>query len=1099
MPVWLLLLLTGVGLAQDAPAPPPVAAAPQLRVMGFEARPDGACDDPSAARDGRCVDVVDFFPLDAAFEKRPLTAAQRAVLRDLGPLYAHALEDLAHRWNAGDIRQTLQAVGHRALPLPTETWKASDDTLHTYGLPRQDLFLGNRDWFSPTIQSTDPRRPGHIYPHLRYLGPEGQVTLPPTAVLTGRSALRLGAGGKLHDYDVMDADPGASLPFFEQMFPYTYAAGALGAQDTVYRARERIPLLSFRYRQDLIDGDPDASADRKALFAETVTDGGFEAIRKASAVHFDEFLRVVFVQTAQFAMEGYTTNQIRVLAALTALAMPPDALSEQTGLARALVAAARGETDTTEEILDRINNDGLSNVPLDVRIRYEALPRIVIEPWVARLAPTDDRAGPFFATLDARVRDSLQSVLRFDAPSLTSLDADARRAWLRDAVLPGEDRDEVDTQVLREAIKELLEDLTPSQRARIETWMLADQVRFAVASTFDDTRIATPTEVVIVAAEQWTTVLDLHGYSVAHLPQGLGAIDPVAVCSTLDGVEALDEPSFKSVHVDQIVAAPRGLSGDAVLAAVSHDLPFVFVDDPRRPPQVTWLMDLGDGRAAYRVRWQLWTGWHLLWGTAPHGDQDRLLLRTGTFCEDTVLASTDLVPTLVRAGMLHANMRPTTPERPSEAKRERKKVEMSSDEAVDQLASAPEQATAAQEKAAEVQALLEAPPVEEVATKKVEFAAQTYEIVQEDLRPATSYLRELVHTPLERSVGRGALMVFTFDATAPSSPRAVRELLPRTPYIREQERVRRREHGERIDKGEHYVRTAAWMWFFAPETRDRPVQISPAYTAKDSVAAGLPLPRWSRRSTTDFGFGFGLGGFPFHRVNWQCREGGEDVFNFSGDCANPGFLTSEGLTVDLQAMATWWGSDQPRIGLDAGIEARLDARPAGFSTLWGPNTTVDVPDPAKEPIYPWSLRFQAGLIVGFRHAPGAQPLYRSARDRRVWGASRGSGSANLSRFQWGMRTGLLLGPSFTGTEASTQLEVWLGWGSRRKVSANASFTPYHPMFVIGPFARGTVGFPLGPQTADPLRQLEVTHSWTAYLGLRGYLRLKQAGKLPEAK
>ena len=66
-------------------------------------------------------------------------------------------------------------------------------------------------------------------------------------------------------------------------------------------------------------------------------------------------------------------------------------------------------------------------------------------------------------------------------------------------------------------------------------------------------------------------------------------------------------------------------------------------------------------RALYRARWTLWSGWHLAWGIEPFEGNDRLVLRTTAICDAMVLTSPDLVPTLVRGGLLEDQFFPTIP------------------------------------------------------------------------------------------------------------------------------------------------------------------------------------------------------------------------------------------------------------------------------------------------------------------------------------------------------------------------------------------------------------------------------------------------------
>jgi hypothetical protein len=1081
----LLLLALGVAGAEDgAPAGPPTAA-PPLRVTGFVGRADGACDDASAARRGECVDVVDFFPFERAFVGGPPDAAERAVLRDLGPLYAWVWEDLAVRWAKADVEATLKADGYVALPSVREAWARGHDDRRSYALPRPELWLGDGGWADVDGASTDPRDLGVFFPHVRYAGPDGQAVPVETTLLRGRFARRLGAGGRLVDVDLMDAHPDASAPFFEQMFPYAASSLADSGLDDVYGVADRVPLVEFRWPQLATDDEADAAV-REAAFRAILVDHDPAALRDAVGEHFERFLRVVFVQTTQYAMEDFTTNQVRLLAALTAMATPPEGLAAQTGLARDLVAASRHETDNAAEVLEKASADR-SSVPVGVHLRYQELPGAVVAPWVARLIHRDDVRPDLVQRVEADVRAEIGGRLRPQASPLRSLEPGDRRTWMAAAVLPGEDWNEIDGLLLRRAFGRILEAMPGDERARIESWMLADQARFAIADTFDPSALATPREVAKAAAEAWQGTLAAHGYASRQVPQGLGAIDPTAVCTTQDGLAALDEPSFGAATVDQLVAGPPGADAERILAAARDTLPFVHLDDAHQLPEVARLVELGDGRVLYRLRWHVWRGWHLFWSATPFdGKRDRLVLRTGAICDDTVLAAADLVPTIVRAGLLAGNHRPSTPERPAEADVAKRKLKVPvKGSAEDQLEGAEDKVRGAVDAAKKqldaAKKALEDPLGTLSQAKLPAFGEKAFEIVQEALRPEARYLADLVHAPLRR-LGAKGLALFVFDATSPGPKLALGDVVPRTPYVRDQERLRARELGERPDRDDAFVRTAGWLWYFQP-SRELPVEVAPAYAPKDSVTAGDRLPRWSRRRTVAFSLDFGVAAFPFHR----------SVFRPDADTAPPtfgglqqGYLQTEGGGLDVEGLATWWGLDRPRIALDAGVEARLDFRAAGRSVFYDGNE-----QPAGELSFPWALRFQAGALIGFRHEPVPAPLSRRGTEAAVWGAPRSDGRSIVARMQWGMRSGLLFGPGYNGAEASALLEVWAGWSTRGRRGVPSTFNPYRPSFLIGPFARASYGFPVS-QANDPGRFLVLQDSWTVYLGLRSHLRVSKS-------
>jgi hypothetical protein len=1070
MILWLALAPTL--LAQDAPTPP-LSPAPPVRVVAFQGRRDQACADRTEARKGRCLDVVDFLTVDT---RSPVEGtAVEPVLDDVGALQAQLLEDLAIRWNAPDVQQSIRLDGYTSLPQSSAVWGAWSAPDGTWAGPRPDRMVGVGRWISVDPSPTAPRDPAALFPTVKVLVPPGVHLPAPHVVLDGRFAQRLGHGGRRHDHDVMDADMSTSGPIFEQLFPYAYAGSQRSEDDEVYALRERIPLIAF-------------SRDRRPGAAETVVPArGLDDARRLAHEAFEDFQHAVFSQTAQFAMEDFTANQVRVLAAMAAMSTPPGELEDTAGVARDLVAAARYETDrAADAVATRTAEEAVRLAPIDLDLA--AVPRSVLAAWAPRVVRDHRATGAlgvdFYADLNERVRDELGILLRVDAAPLPSLDEPERTRWVAASVLPGEDRDVIDAAILRTALTLVFGEVDADQRARVETWMLGDQARRAIAATFDRTKAATPNEVAGAAQVQWQTVLGLHGHAPQPRAQGLGAVDPLAVCTTADGADALAEPAFREIGVELVVAGPDTLSSEDpvpdVLDVAAEKLPWVFLDDPEVAPTVERLLGLGDGRALYRVRWTVWSGWHLLWAVEPTPDGGRrLALRTAALCDDLVIAPRDLVPTLVRGALLAGNLRPSTPERPGDVPRRRIPSPLdSTDDVADRVSGAPAQVESGTAKVDEARAVADA-PMDTVSGTKPTFAEDTTEIAFETLSPAAAWLQALVHPRLRAEGEAGRVLVSVFDATAPGEALAADEVVPRTPYVR---------RAGRDDAGQ--VRTAAWMLWFSP-SRERPILVSPAYRPRPSVASADRIPRWDRRHALDWNLGFGLGGWPFERIRWACGATIDPAYG--GPCE--GQLPTNGGAIDLQGFATWWAHDEPRVGLDVGLEARLDVRPPGFAPA-AVEGAPPVEDPGALPSLPWALRFQGGVVLGLTFAPGPQPLTRERPDAPVWGAPATTGDTRLGRFRFGLRGGLLFGPGYSGAQGAAHAELWTGWSLRSRRGRQAAFTPYHPRLFLGPFARGAYAFPVGEE--DSSRQLVLRDSWTVYVGLRLQLRVSKQAKLPEA-
>ena len=186
--------------------------------------------------------------------------------------------------------------------------------------------------------------------------------------MSGRFASRLAVNGKLHDYELMDADPKASGPFFEQLYPY----------QTIYQGDnpDFIPLKDFRTRFDPTKG----AVPQVVLGVESLAEARLESDKQ-----FNKFYRLVGAQVMQFAMQDYTANHMRILATLNTMRSPPGELGTITGISGKINASALGETDTAEAQTKRIKSDAYA-LSGGFSLNYQKIPDLVKLKWIERLS-----------------------------------------------------------------------------------------------------------------------------------------------------------------------------------------------------------------------------------------------------------------------------------------------------------------------------------------------------------------------------------------------------------------------------------------------------------------------------------------------------------------------------------------------------------------------------------------------------------------------------------------------------------------------------------------------------------------------------------------
>ena len=199
-----------------------------------------------------------------------------------------------------------------------------------------------------------------------------------------------------------------------------------------------------------------------------------------------------------------------------------------------------------------------------------------------------------------------------------------------------------------------MDKVVPENRvAQEETWLLMDHFNFMMMSNMDTTlgvRIS-PQDIEGLASDKWEGVLSDHFFSTQKIDQGLGAVDPTAVCTQGNRREALTETTVGAIYVDQVFAGKDTklnpeLTNDALLWDARFDLPFIMFDNPVvNEPSVQRLVGLPDGEALYRVRWTICpVGIYKLWSPI----RKALSLKMERFA--TFYCQSDLVATIVRAG-----------------------------------------------------------------------------------------------------------------------------------------------------------------------------------------------------------------------------------------------------------------------------------------------------------------------------------------------------------------------------------------------------------------------------------------------------------------
>ena len=1178
--MFLVLTLLSLSVqAQEGSDEPPVLTfeelgwVPPFQVAAFiDDSSTGDCDRIDA-RYGRCIEKVDFYQPDPIWrsiesgvdssllpivypkqaqlwvnasedEQKKWKRSDRKTMRLLAEMYVQTWEDIVYRWKeSGDPMATaMKADGFKVTPNTVDQWEtAYPSRPRAIGRPNSTAFLSPAEWMQSIVPVTDhsellnseaklPWSPlqdiESYYDRIKWKIPDKwEVEPTPGIIMSGRFASRLAVNGKLHDYELMDANPESSGPFFEQLYPY----------QTIYQGDnpDFIPLKDFRTRFDPTKG----AVPQVVLSVDSLAEARVESDKQ-----FNEFYRLVGAQVMQFAMQDYTANHMRILATLNTMRSPPGELGTITGISGNINASALGQTDSSEAQTKRIKSDAYA-LSGGFSLNYQKVPDLVKLKWIERLSTVylgkTASTNLFFRELSLKAQSRFGESLVYPLNSwIEGTTVEELNGWIENNLITGRDGNVLLSPMYQLTLQAMMEEVVPAEIvAQEETWLLMDHFNFMMMSNLDTTlgiRIS-PQDIEGLASDKWEGVLSDHFFSTQKIDQGLGAVDPTAVCTQGNRRQALTETTVGAINVDQVFSGKDTLlnpelTNDALLWEARFDLPFIMFDNPVvNEPSVQRLVGLPDGEALYRVRWTVWSGWHLLWSMESYEGQTRLALKTGAICENMVLSSPDLVATIVRAGFLVDEFYPTEPARMSDkrlndnypstserqAKKRAAKVEKQQVTRADVITGANTAISRTQSATTTVEDAIDLTQgdvvVSEYDASRLQNTDASVEVQQGSTltqlrqiaqrKPAdiqvsetVQYFRRLARVPFVEASREKGMLLLLHDLDQPEKIGFLHDAVAHTPYARAHKL-----------QGLKHIQGAGWAVYFSKDPSvDKMETVAPSYIPKSSYIANAVTPSFARPVTTDATFVADIGLFPHRRSFYTCND---DVNNGSlstiEQCdPNAQYVAyTDGLSVGASSLVTKWVRDDPRLAYEVGLEMHLDILHAGQTWFYqseSPDISIvadrlnGVPVDSSDtnvitPSYTWSIRPQTGASFGFRHAPDAMPLSRGLRSKSTWGAMGPSGSTYLNRMEWGMRGAFLVGPSFNGVEGTLVAEAWAANLLRNSRSDWANFSPYHPIFNGGVFLRYQRGGVLVPSDED--RVFNLLYSDTYLIGWRTHFRL----------
>lgn len=1049
---------------------------------------------PLLAQSGDCVEYVEFripttpgtldnsppcawLALPGSEDQDSLTGLRDACIADtLGAerwLTAWSterlLEDLIYRWSSPELETSSGKAEQRTIGPLEEQWKESKPI---QGSRTSVVAPADSRWIIPTQQARWPGAEPVIFAPLA-------ERMTPMTRFGGRFADAPYASMQSMPGDIFASEGGAA--FFEQLCPYR--PGFAGRTQRPWSGLDacRNDLLGAKLGADEEEG----------------LDGA--AFAAAARARFELWAIHLGGDLLQFGSVDPTLTHIRTFSALAMMSHPPRAASDDGRMLGHPNPGSWGQPDssaapTTEDAqvaqVIRVNSRKLAEEALSESSAFLS--------WMPRSGEDDLRPalvcaarqqnannGPPVEILDGLDAQSMRQWANTTKKleQLTSVLSLAFDLWQR-----GEPSAAGCPSAASVATSQVVSSDSDSRRKQQLRWALAMSRagRELVALPAQ----SSPAQVLERTTNVWIGSQEDSNISARLSEIGPGQVDPLAVCGLRKGAEAQSEPSVQRVTLDVLFEAPETVvswsSGvEPYVWAARRRLPFVALDRGQAPT-TTRLWGLPNGRAVFRARWVLWSGWHVLWGLPNEKDStdepasNAMVTQFSAVCEDMVLIPDDLVPTVVYASLLADTRRGTLPVSKENARIARRATRDGEDP----------QAPKPVESLDIPAIVLRSPSLFESDLLVLDLTPTQRRVSTRWGRPHSPYLIQ------SRRVGQEAVRLWRRELRHSDGLKGERGLPKGW-------RRQLREAYKDEQRPPRNMRMSAWLVHL--DLEGQPVQLLPLRRPGARVDTSAPRPVWRRVPLGAWDLmltpgGYGEGGHSGDvGPSWSAEPPVSDseIDAQASDVRvsnDPWDYQNLGVALNASLMRTLWLQEE-RVALQGQLVGgvRLD-QSVWSSARTGPWGQVSVGVRAGvRVIVPPQLTVTPRLSEGLRHP---------------WGVTRPDGTVHNRRMEWIFSTGYsreMLTSDIDGglfPRHVFPLETSLAWSAESRESTNP-YLPYRPAVLVGPTLSLAYGLQqcegvpnLGSISGEPHCQSDVLQ---VQAGIGVHIGLRAMPELPELR